>query len=65
MKLTINGAEKDVPDDLTVRDLVVFLGLGEGPARDRVVREFALAARSSGGVEQRLDGVFARLLAQE
>lgn len=31
MKLTINGAEKDVPDDLTVRELVVFLGLGDGP----------------------------------
>lgn len=30
MKLTINGSEKVVPDDLTVRELVVHLGLGEG-----------------------------------
>lgn len=30
MKLTINGSPKDVPDDLTVRELVVHLGLGEG-----------------------------------
>lgn len=40
------------------------LGIGEGAARDRVVWEFALAARSSGGTDQRLDGVFARLLAE-
>jgi len=47
-----------------VLQVAARLGLREGAARDRVVREFALAARSSGGVEQRLDGVFARLLAQ-
>lgn len=31
MKLTINGSVKDVPDGLTVRALVVHLGLGDGP----------------------------------
>ncbi|OJY29620.1 MAG: thiamine biosynthesis protein ThiS [Myxococcales bacterium 68-20] len=39
MKLTINGSEKDVPDDLTVRELVVHLGLGEGPVAVEQNRE--------------------------
>jgi sulfur carrier protein len=39
MKLTINGTEKDVPDGLTVRDLVVHLGLGGGPVAVEVNRE--------------------------
>ena len=29
--LTVNGNAHDVPDDLTVRGLVVHLGLGDGP----------------------------------
>lgn len=39
MKLTINGAEKDVPDDLTVRGLVEHLGLGGGPVAVEQNRE--------------------------
>lgn len=39
MRLTINGAEKDVPDELTVRELVVFLGLGDGPVAVEQNRE--------------------------
>ena len=39
MRLTINGAEKDVPDDLTVRALVEHLGLGGGPVAVEQNRE--------------------------
>lgn len=39
MRLTINGAEKVVPDDLTVRALVEHLGLGGGPVAVEVNRE--------------------------
>jgi sulfur carrier protein len=39
MRLTINGAEKDVPDGLTVRGLVVHLGLGDGPVAVEQNRE--------------------------
>lgn len=39
MLLTINGSPRDVPDDLTVRDLVVHLGLGDGPVAVEVNRE--------------------------
>ena len=39
MKLTINGAAQDVPEDLTVRELVVFLGLGDGPVAVEQNRE--------------------------
>jgi sulfur carrier protein len=31
MRLTVNGAERDVPDGITVRDLVTRLGLDGGP----------------------------------
>ncbi|HVU02098.1 MAG TPA: sulfur carrier protein ThiS [Polyangiaceae bacterium] len=31
MKLTVNGEAKQVPDGITVRGLVVHLGLTEGP----------------------------------
>jgi sulfur carrier protein len=31
MKLTVNGAEREVPDGLTVRDLIAHLGLDGGP----------------------------------
>jgi sulfur carrier protein len=31
MKLTVNGADREVPDDLTVRDLIAHLGLDGGP----------------------------------
>lgn len=54
MKITINGAEKDVPEDLTVRELVVFLGLGDGPVaveqnREVVPRVEHATRRVSGG----------------
>ncbi len=39
MKLTINGAEKHVPDDLTVHGLVEHLGLGGGPVAVEQNRE--------------------------
>jgi thiamine biosynthesis protein ThiS len=31
MQVTVNGASRDVPEGLTVKDLVLFLGLGAGP----------------------------------
>jgi sulfur carrier protein len=31
MRLTVNGAAHEVPDGITVRDLVAHLGLDEGP----------------------------------
>lgn len=54
MKLTINGAEKDVPDGLTVRELIVHLGLGDGPVAIEQNREIVPRAehgtrRVSGG----------------
>lgn len=39
MKVTINGAEVDVPDGLTVRALVEHLGLTEGPVAVEQNRE--------------------------
>ncbi|MBX3261937.1 MAG: sulfur carrier protein ThiS [Labilithrix sp.] len=39
MKLTINGVVKDVPDELTVRELVVHLGLAGGPVAVEQNRE--------------------------
>lgn len=54
MLLTINGSPRDVPDDLTVRDLVVHLGLGDGPVAVEINREIIPRAehttrRVSGG----------------
>lgn len=31
MRLTVNGAEHEVPDGLTVRGLIDRMGLGQGP----------------------------------
>lgn len=45
MKITVNGAGQDVPDDLTVRDLIVHLGLTEGPVAVEVNREVVPRAR--------------------
>jgi len=39
MELIINGSAQNVPDDLTVKDLVVHLGLGAGPVAVEVNRE--------------------------
>ncbi|KRC39996.1 MULTISPECIES: hypothetical protein [Oerskovia] len=46
-----------------ILELSEHLGIGEADARDLVASEYALAARSTGGVEERLEGVFSRLLA--
>jgi thiamine biosynthesis protein ThiS len=39
MEVIINGNARDVPDDLTVKDLVVHLGLDGGPVAVEVNRE--------------------------
>jgi sulfur carrier protein len=39
MQVTINGEPSDVPDGMTVRALIVHLGLGEGPVAVEVNRE--------------------------
>jgi len=39
MRLTINGADKDVPDELTIGGLVEHLGLGGGPVAVEQNRE--------------------------
>jgi thiamine biosynthesis protein ThiS len=45
MEVTVNGAAKVVPDGLTVRGLVVHLGLTEGPVAVEVNREIVPRAR--------------------
>jgi thiamine biosynthesis protein ThiS len=54
MKLIINGTETEVPDALTVRELVVHLGLGDGPVaveqnREVVPRAEHATRRVNGG----------------
>ena len=39
MEVTVNGAQHEVPDGLTVRGLVVHLGLTEGPVAVEINRE--------------------------
>jgi sulfur carrier protein len=39
MEVTVNGTSRTIPDDLTVKDLVVHLGLTEGPVAVEVNRE--------------------------
>lgn len=39
MNVTINGSPRDVPEDLTVRQLVEHLGLGGGPVAVEINRE--------------------------
>ena len=39
MDIIVNGSAHHVPDDLTVKDLVVHLGLGAGPVAVEVNRE--------------------------
>ena len=39
MEVIINGNAENVPDDLTVKDLVVHLGLDGGPVAVEVNRE--------------------------
>jgi sulfur carrier protein len=56
MKVTINGAEREVPEELTVRDLVIHLGLGDGPVaveqNREVVPRAEHATRRVGGGDQ-------------
>lgn len=54
MKVTINGTEREVPDGLTIRALVLHLGLGEGPVaveqnREIVPRAEHATRRVNGG----------------
>ena len=39
MQITVNGEAKTVRDDLTVRDLIVELGLTDGPVAVELNRE--------------------------
>lgn len=39
MQVVVNGSARDVPDALTVKDLVVHLGLAEGPVAVEINRE--------------------------
>jgi sulfur carrier protein len=45
MNVTINGNARDVPEDLTIRDLVVHLGLGDGPVAVEINREIVPRAQ--------------------
>ena len=45
MNVTINGSSRDVPDDLTIRDLVVHLGLDGGPVAVEINREIVPRAQ--------------------
>ena len=45
MNVTINGSTRDVPDDLTIKDLVLHLGLGDGPVAVEINREIVPRAQ--------------------
>jgi sulfur carrier protein len=45
MNVTINGSPRDVPDEMTIRDLVVHLGLGDGPVAVEINREIVPRAQ--------------------
>ena len=45
MHVTVNGANRQVPEGLTVRALVEHLGLAEGPVAVEVNREIVPRAR--------------------
>jgi sulfur carrier protein len=45
MKVTVNGAPRDVPDEVTVRGLIDHLGLSEGPVAVEVNRAVIPRAR--------------------
>jgi thiamine biosynthesis protein ThiS len=38
MRVTVNGAPRDVPDEVTIRGLIDHLGLDEGPVAVEVNR---------------------------
>lgn len=39
MQVILNGSARDIPDDLTVTDLVAHLGLSGGPVAVEINRE--------------------------
>ena len=45
MKVSVNGDGREVPDGVTVRELIVHLGLTEGPVAVEVNREVVPRAR--------------------
>jgi len=45
MQVTVNGAVREIPDGLTLRDLVVHLGLTEGPVAIEVNKAIVPRAR--------------------
>ena len=45
MEVIVNGNTRDVPDGLTVKDLVVHLGLTEGPVAVEINREIVPRAQ--------------------
>jgi sulfur carrier protein len=45
MRVTVNGAQRDVPEHLTVRALIDHLGLTEGPVAVEVNRAVVPRAR--------------------
>jgi sulfur carrier protein len=45
MQVTVNGSPRDVPDGLTVQQLVEHLGLAEGPVAVEVNRAIVPRAR--------------------
>jgi sulfur carrier protein len=45
MRVSVNGAGREVPEGVTVRELVVHLGLTEGPVAVEVNREVVPRAR--------------------
>jgi sulfur carrier protein len=45
MRVSVNGAGREVPEGVTVRELVVHLGLTEGPVAVEINREVVPRAR--------------------
>jgi sulfur carrier protein len=45
MEVTVNGARREVPEELSVRGLVEHLGLNEGPVAVEINREIVPRAR--------------------
>jgi sulfur carrier protein len=45
MQVTVNGAAREVPDGLTVRVLVEYLGFGGGPVAVEINRAIVPRAR--------------------
>jgi sulfur carrier protein len=51
MEVTVNGARREVPADVTVRELIEHLGLTEGPVAVEINRAIVPQARHA---EQRV-----------